>query len=139
MKRNKSWEMTNHMTRTDLASFAEVLRAKQVELSRSGRGLDSIVIERSADVLEEAQYKSARELAIAGLNRESSVRRGVAMALVRIQDGTFGACVHCSDDISRRRLDAVPWTPLCIRCQEAADRGEEGILETIEQPFLDAA
>jgi DnaK suppressor protein len=131
--------MTNHMTKTDLAGFAEVLRAKQAELSRSGRGLGGIAIERSADALEEAQYKSARELAIAGLNRESSVRRDVAMALVRIQDGTFGVCVHCGSDISQRRLDAVPWTPFCIRCQEAADLGEEGVLESIEQPFLDAA
>src|SRR5260370_265943 len=107
--------MTNHMTRTDLASFREILRAKQAELSRNPRGLESIAIERSADVLEEAQYKSARELAIAGLNREASVRRGVATALIRIQDGTFGTCVHCGNDIGTRRLEAVPWTPLCIR------------------------
>src|SRR5712671_428388 len=116
--------MANNMTRTNLAGFAEVLRAKQIELSRSGRSLDSIVIERSADVLEEAQYKSARELAIAGLNREASVRRGVAMALARIQNGTFGTCVYCGGETSQRRLDAVPWTPFCIRCQEAADLGE---------------
>src|SRR5258706_7682158 len=113
--------MTNHMTRTDLASFREILRAKQAELSRNPRGLESIAIERSADVLEEAQYKSAREVAIVGLNRESSVRHDVAMALLRIQHGDFGTCVHCDNDISRRRLEAVPWTSLCIRCQEAAD------------------
>ena len=127
------------MTRADLATFREVLRAKETELSTNSRGWEGIAIERSADVLEEAQYKSARELAIAGLNREASVRRGVALALARIQDGSFGTCVHCSNDISRRRLDSVPWTPFCIRCQEAADRGEERALESIDQPFLDAA
>ena len=127
------------MTGTDLASFREVLQAKQAELSHNSRALESIAIERSADALEEAQYKSAREVAIAGLNRESSVRRDVAMALLRIQNGTFGVCVHCDNDISRRRLEAVSWTSLCIRCREAADLGDESVLESIEPTFLDAA
>ena len=126
------------MTPTDLANFRNILKAKQAELTKT-RGLESIAIERSADVLEEADYKTARELAIAGLNRESAVRRSVASALHRTQDGSFGTCVHCDGDISKRRLEAVPWTSLCIRCQEAADRGVESVLESLEPGFLDAA
>jgi DnaK suppressor protein len=126
------------MTQTDLANFRDVLRTKQAELTKT-RGLESIAIERSADVLEEADYKTARGLAIAGLHRESTVRRSVASALLRTQDGSFGKCVHCDGDISRRRLEAVPWTSLCIRCQEAADRGEESVLESLDPGFLDAA
>src|SRR5258708_1419139 len=130
--------MTSYMTQTDLANFRHILGTKQAELTRT-RGLEGIAIERSADVLEEADYKTARELAIAGLNRESTVRRSVASALLRIRDGSFGTCVHCGSEISRRRLEAVPWTPLCIRCQEAADRGEESVLESLDPGFLDAA
>ena len=126
------------MTQTDLETFRDTLRTKQTELTKT-RGLENIVIERSADLLEEADYKTARELAIAGLHRESTVRRSVASALLRTQDGSFGKCVHCDGDISRRRLEAVPWTSLCIRCQEAADRGEESVLESLDPGFLDAA
>ena len=126
------------MTHADLAKFREVLRTKQAELTKI-RGVENIAIERSADVLEEADYKTARELAIAGLHRDSTVRRSVASALLRTQDGSFGTCVHCEGDISRRRLEAVPWTSLCIRCQEAADRGEQSVLESLEPGFLDAA
>ena len=126
------------MTPTDLANFRNILKAKQAELTKT-RGWESIAIERSADVLEETDYKTARELAIAGLNRESAVRRSVASALFRTQNGSFGTCAHCGGEISRRRLEAVPWTSLCIRCQEAADRGEESALESIEPGFLDAA
>ena len=126
------------MTPTVLANFRNILRAKQAELTKT-RGLESIAIERSADVLEEADYKTARELAIAGLNRESTVRRRVAAALYRTQDGSFGTCAHCRSDISKRRLEAVPWTSLCIRCQEAADRGEESVLKSLDPGFLDAA
>jgi DnaK suppressor protein len=126
------------MTRTNLASFQEVLRIKQAELTKTRR-LDSIAIERSADELEEADYKTARELAIAGLNRESTVRRSVESALLRIQDGSFGNCLHCGSEISKRRLEAVPWAPLCIVCQEAADLGEESVLESMAPTFSDAA
>src|SRR5271156_3270841 len=109
------------MTRADLATFRTVLRTKHAELLAKSRGLDSIAIERSADILEEAQFKSDRELAITSLNRDSAIRRSIDLALIRINDGSFGACLHCEEEISRRRLEALPWTPFCIRCQEGAD------------------
>jgi len=126
------------MTQTNLAAFREVLITKEAELGKT-RGLESIAIERSADVLEEADYKTARELAIAGLNRESTLRRSVRSALLRIEDGSFGTCMHCGSEISRRRLEAMPWAPLCIACQEAADTGEESVLESVVPTFSDAA
>jgi DnaK suppressor protein len=126
------------MTQTDLEGFRKILGAKQAEVTNT-RGWDGIAIERSADVLEEADYKTARELVIAGLNHESTIRRNVVSALLRIRDGSFGICVHCESEVSRRRLEAVPWTPFCIRCQEAADRGEESVLESIDPAFLEAA
>src|SRR5580704_15410105 len=119
------------MTKTDLATFRELLRAKQIELSGKSLSLQRIAIERSADELEEAEYKSLREMAIAGLHRESAMRRSIERALRRITDRSFGVCVHCGAEVKRRRLEAVPWTPFCIRCQEAADRGDEGVLEKV--------
>jgi DnaK suppressor protein len=127
------------MTRSDQVSFRDVLRKKQAEVSVTSRRLDSIAIERSADMLEEVQYKAERELAIASLNRDTVIRRNIEMALIRINDRSFGTCVHCDEEIGRRRLEAVPWAPFCIRCQEAADRGDESVLESIEPTFLDAA
>lgn len=127
------------MTTTDLARFRDLLRTRQAELLHNTRCLESIAIERSPDVLEEVQYKSERELAIAGLNLESAVQRNIAAALLRIDAGAFGTCIHCGAEISRRRLEVLPWTPLCIRCQEAADLGEAPVLESVEPTFLDAA
>jgi len=127
------------MTKTDLATFRELLKAKQIELSGKSLSLERIAIERSADELEEAEYKSLREMAIAGLNRESAMRRSIELALRRITDRSVGVCVHCGEEVKRCRLEAVPWTPFCIRCQEAADRGDEGVLESIQSMFLYAA
>jgi DnaK suppressor protein len=127
------------MTTTDLATVRGFVTAKRAELAKNALGLESITIERSADEIEEAQHEIMREIAIARLSSASSVRRSVAAALLRIQDGTFGTCVHCDSEIGRWRLEAVPWTPLCIRCQEAADLGEESIVNSFDPAMLDAA
>jgi DnaK suppressor protein len=39
----------------------------------------------------------------------------------RIAEGTFGLCAACGDDIPRKRLEALPWTDRCLRCQEIAE------------------
>ena len=126
------------MTQNDLARFQNTLGKKQAELRTSA--LVSIAMLSNARVLaEEAFCKTARELAIASLNRQSTMRNRVESALLRIHDGSFGACVQCGNAIGRRRLEAVPWTPFCIPCQEAADLGEESVLESVEPALFDAA
>ena len=49
-------------------------------------------------------------------DRQLKIRMTEA-ALDRIQRGTFGVCVSCGDEINPRRLDALPWTQYCLRCQ----------------------
>jgi DnaK suppressor protein len=127
------------MTKTDLDHFRDTLRIKQAELALRSRTRENIAVERSADTLEEVAFKSAREIAVAQLHRESVIRRDVGLALKRLDDQTFGECIHCGSEISRRRLEAVPWTPFCIRCQDSADRGDERVLGSIEPAFLDVA
>jgi DnaK suppressor protein len=127
------------MTRADLERFRALLKAKHNEVSGISRRLETIAIERSPELMEELQYKSDREIAIVGLNRDTAIRRDIELALMRINDNTFGSCAHCDQDISQRRLQAVPWTPFCVRCQEAADRGDESVLESVEPAFFDAA
>jgi DnaK suppressor protein len=70
------------------------------------------------------QHAAERELAIRNLDRESNLLRNVRAALRRIDEGTFGVCLHCEEDISPKRLAAVPWTAFCIQCQEIADRNQ---------------
>ena len=65
---------------------------------------------------------SQRDLAISNLNRESQQLREVRAALRRITEGSFGVCEQCGEDIHSKRLAAIPWTALCIECQEMLDR-----------------
>src|SRR5512141_8903 len=112
------------MNKTDIQKYKAVLEAKQAELSTGLRNREDIAIEKTPDALDEVQLAGERELAIRNLDRESALLRNVRLALARVADGSYGICMHCEEDIKPKRLDAVPWTKFCIRCQEAADRHE---------------
>jgi DnaK suppressor protein len=112
------------MTQTEINKYKAMLEAKQAELSAGLRNREDIAIEKTPDAIDEVQLAGERELAIRNLDRESNLLRNVKGALVRVADGSYGVCMHCEEDIKIKRLDAVPWTKYCIRCQEAADRHE---------------
>jgi len=113
------------MTKTELNKYREILEAKQAELAQVLRNREGITIEKSPDALDEVQNAAERELAIRNLDRESNLLRNVRAALRRMDEGAFGVCVHCEEDINPKRLNAVPWTPFCIQCQEMADRSQD--------------
>jgi DnaK suppressor protein len=89
--------------------------------------------------LDEAQHAAERELAILNLDRESGLLRNVRSALRRIENGSFGICVQCEEEISSKRLVAVPWAPFCIECQEHADRNRDDDNERLHETFFNAA
>jgi len=109
------------MTKTEQNKFKQILDAKQTELGRLLRNREGIAIEKNADALDEVQQAAERELAIRNLDRESGLLRQVKGALARLEDGSYGICMHCEEEISPRRLAAVPWAQYCIQCQELAD------------------
>ena len=44
-------------------------------------------------------------------------------ATIRLDDGSFGICVHCRAEVGPARLEAVPWASYCINCQELEEKG----------------
>ena len=113
------------MTKTEVDRFRAVLTARVAELERFARNRDGITIERSADQLDEIQAASQRALAVCNLDREFNQLRHARAALRRIQEGDFGVCQGCDEDIHPKRLAAVPWATFCIRCEEATERNVE--------------
>lgn len=114
------------MARNEMCEFQEILERKEAELIRALRGRDGIVIEKSADQMDEIQYASERDLTVRNVDRVSTLLRDVRAALRRIHDDSFGTCIECEWAISPKRLAAVPWVPRCLQCQNAADRnGQE--------------
>jgi DnaK suppressor protein len=112
------------MTLAETAGCRNALKAKQTELSCSLRNRDEIVIEKAPDALDEVQQMGEREIAVRNLDRDSGMLRLIRRALARIGHESYGACLHCEEDIPLKRLKAVPWAAFCIKCQERADHNE---------------
>ncbi len=127
------------MTKTELNKFKQILETKKDELSDVLTRRDEIAIEKSPDAIDEVTRAAERELAIRNLDRETNLMKNVRAALRRIDDGTFGVCAHCEEEISPKRLAAVPWAPFCIKCQEAADRNERDATATLDGLLMNAA
>ena len=127
------------MTKSELNKFKNSLETKQAELVQFVRNREGIAIEKSPDALDEVQHAAERELAIRNLGRESNLLRNVRGALRRIKEGSFGVCAHCEEEISPKRLAAVPWTAYCIQCQELADRSQSTGEESLDDLLVNAA
>ena len=129
------------MNKTELEKYKAILEAKRDELSVGLWNRADIAIEKTPDALDEVQLAGERELAIRNLDRGSNLLRSVRGALARMADVSYGICLHCEEEIKPKRLDAVPWTKYCIRCQEAADRHEfeAESAETLDELLANAA
>jgi DnaK suppressor protein len=127
------------MTNGGLQKYKTDLETKKREIAASLRNRHDIAIEKTPDAIDEVQLAGERDLAILNLDRETSLLRKVQAALARIEDGSFGICLHCDEEISLKRLKAVPWAPYCIRCQEAVDRHDFESAEAVDDLLANAA
>jgi|GEM_PF-292800 len=114
------------MTQQKLAEIERALRARRDELMKTLWQRDEILVERSADTMDELQSATMREQAGFRMDQESHQLYETIEAMDRIAEGSYGYCTECGGEIHPRRLAAVPWARLCLPCQQAAEaRGEE--------------
>ena len=74
------------------------------------------------DFYDHASTDRDRELALMLADREREKLTHVDDALKRIENGTYGICESCEEEIDRERLAAMPFTKLCLSCQEDLER-----------------
>ena len=117
----------------DIEGFRKRLLA---ERSRAQGALDYLHEENPGSIEDEAQQGQSDnhpgDLATITLDREidytleeneERVIAAIDAALARIDDGTFGTCLGCGQEIAPERLEAVPWTTQCIDCKRKEERG----------------
>lgn len=124
------------MENSRIDQYRAALRAKRSELMAGLNRRDGLAAESAPDIFDEIQLALDRALVIESLDRNSGVLRSVSAALERTQDGSYGQCLNCEEDISPKRLAAIPWAEFCIKCQEQADREGHG---RYEEEILSAA
>lgn len=79
--------------------------------------------ENTDDIVDRANNAYSRELMFALSDSERKLLFQVEGALKRMDEGSYGRCVHCAQQISAPRLEAVPWARHCIDCQELQEKG----------------
>ncbi|MGB5174460.1 MAG: TraR/DksA family transcriptional regulator [Thermoanaerobaculia bacterium] len=75
------------------------------------------------DIVDRANNSYNREFMFALSDTERQMLLEIEDALERLDEGGYGTCLNCSDDIPKIRLRAVPWARYCIDCQEQAEQG----------------
>lgn len=77
-----------------------------------------------ADLADRASAESDRTFTLRLRDRELRLIRKIRAALQRIDDGTYGICEECGEDIAESRLEARPVTRLCIHCKASQENSE---------------
>lgn len=72
---------------------------------------------------ETASVTIDREIDYSLEENEARVLAAIDAALGRIDDGTFGRCERCGQEIEPERLEALPWATLCIDDKRREERG----------------
>ena len=98
---------------------AQLLRSVQAEL-HEGREQSK---DEGMDTYDLASDARDREINFILTDREREKLQAIDEALARVGEGSYGACESCESDIAEGRLEALPFTRLCINCQ--AEREKE--------------
>ncbi|MBN2515436.1 MAG: TraR/DksA family transcriptional regulator [Deltaproteobacteria bacterium] len=74
------------------------------------------------ELVDQAAVETDRRLFVELRKRQDNRLRELKDALERIENGTYGTCMECKEDIPVQRLMARPTTILCVGCQEAREK-----------------
>jgi DnaK suppressor protein len=113
----------------DLKRFRKILDdSKKAVLSSARKTLAEEATFDTDDLPDEIDLASSeyqQSMVFRMRDREKYLLEKIQKALERIDDGTFGTCEQCGDEISAKRLEARPVTTLCIRCKEEQEKEEK--------------
>jgi len=116
------------LTQAQTEEFKQLLLKKREHLlSEAKRTLETDMVISSDERMDEvdqasSEYMQAFSFRLRG--RERFLMSKIEIALQKIDDGTYGLCEECDEQISLKRLRARPEAQLCIQCKEAQEKEE---------------
>jgi DnaK suppressor protein len=121
------------MNKKELKRFKEILLQRKNELLRTaettrerGMVLDT---DDLADEVDLASSEADQSMNLLLRDRERVLVKKIDKALAKIENGEYGVCESCGEEIGLKRLEARPVTDLCIRCKEEQERIEKSYAE----------
>jgi DnaK suppressor protein len=110
---------------TEIRARRTVLEAKLGDLTAVFKDRSELAIENSADVLDNIRMATDLDVSVLRMNISAQMLSEVREALARLDTSEYGVCEDCEESIPQRRLDAIPWARVCVKCQEARDRNSQ--------------
>jgi DnaK suppressor protein len=115
------------MDKKKIKSFRDrLLEERAALLGVVGRNEDygrEADIEATQDPADKASNSYTKELLFSQSTNDRIILTQIEEALERMDDGEYGVCVNCGQEVQPKRLEAVPWARYCITCQDLQERG----------------
>src|SRR5687768_12522566 len=107
------------MTLSELNIYRELLERKRDELiaASPARTPATEPGSKSGDWIDQSSQESEIHVRLALKQTDTKLLRAIEEAIHRIDQATYGICMDCENEIKTARLDAVPWTRVCIDCK----------------------
>ncbi|MBI1746758.1 MAG: TraR/DksA C4-type zinc finger protein [Acidobacteria bacterium] len=113
------------MNRTDLLRYKRKLNlaVRNLESSLAANFMELLTPRDSnpVDLEERAEQDFEQERILQVCQEKSRRYKAILRALARINSATFGQCQNCGKGVGKKRLETIPWTEFCLRCQTQCD------------------
>lgn len=101
----------------DHERFERQLRERKAYLEKALRRFEHALEQPASKDDEERALEREDDEVLEGLGASGLAElRAINAALKRIEEGTYGECVNCGEEIPERRLEIIPHAALCTRC-----------------------
>ena len=134
MKETQHTAGRDRMARSRYAELKQMLDDRRRELQAEVQGKMRGVREEGSwggklnevlDAVESAEADIQEELEFALVQMKSETLNKVNDALVRLEQGSYGNCFECGEEIAEKRLRALPFAVRCKDCEESKETAEQ--------------
>ena len=105
----------------DQAVYKESLLKKRAEILSEGGANPQTPMDtntRQGDLADQATGNNEVHIQLKIKQTDAKILQAIEEALYRIEQGTYGICRDCGESVADARLNAIPWTRVCITCKE---------------------
>ena len=122
------------MTRQELKRYKDLLikeRArlndelstlKKNNMNKSQRDASGDLSSYTFHMADMASDNYERDFSMGLATEEQKTLFAIEEALKRVEDGTYGNCLQCGKKVLKKRLNAIPYTELCLECQKSKEK-----------------
>ena len=112
------------MSPLNLKRYRDVLERKRDEIlaATPARTPATEPGAKSGDWIDQSSQENDVHVRLALKQTDHKLFRAIEDAIHRLDQGTYGICTDCENEIAPARLEAVPWTRVCIDCKSKQDK-----------------